>query len=97
MALLNGSSTRSMVFPHIMKTAGTSLKRVIEKNYPAASHEQLDYGGFRQETIRKWWASWAASLDKKQVVVAFDDSQTNEKALKDAIKSAGFEASPAKN
>jgi mercuric transport protein len=41
--------------------------------------------------------SATASLDKKQVVVAYDDSQTNEKALKDAIKSAGFEASSAKN
>jgi len=38
-----------------------------------------------------------ADLDKKMVVVAYDDSQTNEKALKDAIKTAGFEATSKKN
>lgn len=39
MALLNGSSTRSMVFPHIMKTAGTSLISWIQRHY--AYHEIL--------------------------------------------------------
>jgi len=38
-ALLNGSSTRSMVFPHIMKTAGTSLISWIQRHY--AYHEIL--------------------------------------------------------
>src|SRR5438874_4729434 len=39
MALLNGSSTRRMVFPHIMKTAGTSLISWIQRHY--AYHEIL--------------------------------------------------------
>src|SRR5205807_9103310 len=39
MALLNGSSTRPMVFPHIMKTAGTSLISWIQRHY--AYHEIL--------------------------------------------------------
>ena len=39
--------------------------------------------------------SVTADSDKNTVAIAYDDSQTTEKALKDAIKSAGFEASPA--
>src|SRR5256885_11585249 len=39
LALLNGSSTRPMVFPHIMKTVGTSLISWIQRHY--AYHEIL--------------------------------------------------------
>ena len=37
-----------------------------------------------------------ADDDKGTLVVAYDDAKTNEKALIDAVKSAGYEASPTK-
>ena len=37
-----------------------------------------------------------ADDEKNTVVVAYDDSKTNEKALIDAVKKSGFEASAAK-
>jgi copper chaperone CopZ len=36
-----------------------------------------------------------ADTEKKRVVVAYDDSQTNEAALKKAIQTAGFQAKKA--
>jgi Cu+-exporting ATPase len=40
--------------------------------------------------------SATADDDKGTLVVAYDDAKTTEKALIDAVKSVGYEASPAK-
>ena len=40
--------------------------------------------------------SATADDDKGTLVVAYDDAKTNEKALMEAVKGAGYEASPAK-
>src|SRR5689334_18139237 len=40
--------------------------------------------------------SATADDDKGTLVVAYDDAKTNEKALMDAVKKIGYDASPAK-
>jgi len=82
----------------VFAASGAAMAKDTQVTFAVSGWHCGGCSGKTEETLKKVKGvkSATASLDKKLVIVAFDDSLTNEKALKDAIKSAGFEAT-AKN
>src|SRR5439155_18313485 len=53
---------RVVVFHHIRKTAGTSLKQVIKRNVPGGKIVQLVYPAGSVQELRAWWQELFASM-----------------------------------
>jgi mercuric transport protein len=89
----------SLAFGLLLAAPGAAFAKDTQVTFAVSGWHCAGCSGKTETALKgvKGVKTVTASLDKKQVVVAFDDSQTNEKALKDAIKTAGFEASTAKN